>query len=627
MGAVVLYTERVSTFIQDAINGEIEGKLSQTFEAELRHRPSLSERRSWRESLLRLGGILSLAGITDAGVSLEYQLPVSSRRLDVMIAGKSTEGSPTATIIELKQWEKCAQSDSDSEIVSHVGGHDIPLLHPSIQVGRYLQYLADFNRAFSDAPVISLEACAFLHNYDFVPNDPLLAPKFAEAAKSWPLYCRTDHEKIKQIIRQRTAKGEGLQIIQRIQHATVRPTIKFLEHAGEMIRQVSPYKLLDNQVLIYDRVLSATESALTGQFQAAIIAKGGPGTGKSVIALQLMGKLTKGLQRDARYVTGSGAFTKTLKKAMGPRAGVAFEWTNAFVNEPPKSIDVLLVDEAHRIRDFSTNRIGQKLNPAGDPQIDEILRAARVSVFFIDDMQGVTPTDSATSAIIRERAQLLGIRTFEYDLDVQFRCGGMDEFLPWVEDILGIRPSGLGPWRNSESFEFRIFDTPEELERAVLDKVQSKYTGRLMAGYCWPWSSKARPDGTLEDDVRIGSFHRPWNARESSTRLARGIPKGSLWAYSPGGENQIGCVYTAQGFEFDYAGVIFGPDLRFDSATGSWVADPGRSCDNRVKSDKAHFSDLVKRTYRVLLSRGLNGCFVYFVDESTRKHFESGLRS
>ena len=123
----------------------------------------------------------------------------------------------------------------------------------------------------------------------------------------------------------------------------------------------------------------------------------------------------------------------------------------------------------------------------------------------------------------------------------------------------------------------------------------------------------------------MGDFRQPWNARPEATKLAPGIPKAPLWATDPGGIEQVGCVYTAQGFEFDYAGVIFGPDLTYDFDAQEWRGHPEASHDGPVKRAKEGFTDLVKNTYRVLLSRGLKGCYVYFVDKETERFFKSRM--
>jgi hypothetical protein len=169
-----------------------------------------------------------------------------------------------------------------------------------------------------------------------------------------------------------------------------------------------------------------------------------------------------------------------------------------------------------------------------------------------------------------------------------------------------------------DDFDFRIVPSVRELDRLIRDRAGEGSTARLVAGFCWPWST---PDanGELVPDVKIGDWSMPWNAQADAGKLAPGIPKSDFWASDPNGINQVGCVYTAQGFEFDYVGVIFGPDLVYRSMDGGWLGQPKESFDRVVSRGvtTAEFSDFVKSTYRVLLTRGLRGCYVTFEDQRT----------
>jgi len=245
-------------------------------------------------------------------------------------------------------------------------------------------------------------------------------------------------------------------------------------------------------------------------------------------------------------------------------------------------------------------------------------------VFFIDDNQVVRPNEIGSVEYLKRYAEKYNCKVFEYELEAQFRCNGSDAFVNWVNNTLGIKRTANVIWEQHEEFDFRILSSPEELERAIREKVAQGFTGRLTAGFCWDWSM---PDehGNLKEDVVIGDFKRPWNARPEAKRLAKGIPPASLWAYDPNGINQVGCIYTAQGFEFDYAGVIFGLDLRYDFDKQKWVGDKTQSADTVVKRSKEKFTDLVKNTYRVLLSRGMKGCYVYFMDKDTERFFKSRI--
>lgn len=247
-----------------------------------------------------------------------------------------------------------------------------------------------------------------------------------------------------------------------------------------------------------------------------------------------------------------------------------------------------------------------------------------MAVFFIDDKQVVRPDEIGSIKYIRDYAGKRGCKVFQYKLEAQFRCSGSDGFVNWVNNTLGIEKTANVLWQGNETFDFRIMGSPEELEAAIRSKVKEGNTGRLMAGFCWKWSDP-NDNGTLKDDVMIGDYRRPWNAKPDAKHLATGIPKSTLWASDPNGIDQIGCIYTAQGFEFDYAGVIFGEDLTYDFSSQSWEGHLGNSADKTVKRSAADFVDLVKNTYRVLLSRGMKGCYVYFVNKDTQNFVRSRM--
>jgi hypothetical protein len=256
--------------------------------------------------------------------------------------------------------------------------------------------------------------------------------------------------------------------------------------------------------------------------------------------------------------------------------------------------------------------------------VRELLDAAKVSVFFIDDRQIVRPNEIGSTEHIQKYAAEIGAEISEHELEVQFRCAGSDGFLNWIDNTLGIRRTANIIWDGADGFDFRIFPSPEDLEDAIRERAAFGLTARVAAGFCWPWSPP-RADGTLVEDVVIGEYRRPWDAKPGSSHLAPGIPSASLWATDPNGINQIGCVYNIQGFELDYVGVIWGRDLRYDLDRQVWVGDKGESADSVVKRSKEKFVDLVKNTYRVLLSRGMKGCYVYFMDKDTERFVRSRI--
>jgi DUF2075 family protein len=622
-----LYSGSSSQFIEDAVQNRIAGKLKAAFLEQFRYQPAESEVRSWHNSLGKMKDVFQRADLTDHGVILEYQLPLTSKRLDCLITGKDSEQSENAVIVELKQWEHCEPAEGENEVITWLGQGNRAHLHPSVQVGQYAMYLRDGHTAFhDDQSPVTLGSCSYLHNYRFEEGDPLKAPKFRETLLESPMFSADDLDPLCGYLTRRLGRGEGMPVLARIENSKFKASKKLLQHVSSVIKAEPAYTLLDEQLVVYDEVFVAARKSGANAGKTVILVNGGPGTGKSVIAMNLVGDLSKeGFA--SHYATGSKAFTTTLKKIVGARAAQQFKYFHNYAMAASNELDVLVLDESHRIRTTSVNRYTRKDARSGLPQIEELMRAARVSVFFIDDLQGIKPDEVGSSALIRETAKKLGCEVKEFELEAQFRCSGSDAFVNWIDNTLEVRKTANILWKAKERFDFKIFDSPQALEDAIRAKAAEGATARMTAGYCWKWSKEPKADGSLENDVKIGDYVRPWNARPEATHLKRGIPKASLWAHEPGGIDQVGCIYTAQGFEFDYAGVIIGKDLVYDPAKAEWRGIPEESADNSVRRGKGkqRFLELVKRTYRVLLSRGMKGCYVHFLDENTRNFFMSRI--
>ncbi|MFH1227267.1 MAG: DNA/RNA helicase domain-containing protein [Planctomycetota bacterium] len=403
-------------------------------------------------------------------------------------------------------------------------------------------------------------------------------------------------------------------MLQRIEQSKYRPSKKLMDHVGNIIKGKSEYILLDEQLVVYDKVLTCAKKGFHDKQKTAIIIKGGPGTGKSVIAINLMADLLlKGY--NSHYATGSKAFTETLRNVIGPRGSSQFKYFNSYTKAESNEIDVLICDESHRIRKTSANRFTKKEDRSSTPQIEELLKASKVAVFLIDDYQIVRPNEIGSVDYLTKYAGIQNCNIFEYELEAQFRCNGSDAFVNWVNNTLEIKRTANVLWDQSDDFDFKIFNTPHELKKALDEKNRAKKnSARLATGFCWPWS-EPNSDGTLVNDVVIGDFKMPW---EKKTKFGE-------WAMNDNGMEQVGTVYTAQGFEFDYMGVIFGHDLTYNFDTQSWDGHKDRSSDGVVKRSKEQFVDFLKNTYRVLLSRGLKGCYVYFMDKDTERFFKSRM--
>jgi len=543
-----------------------------------------------------------------------------------MICGRNEKRKDNAVIVELKQWDKCEEAVGENEVMTWVGGTKREVLHPSVQVGQYQMYLEDTHTAFyADPEPVVLSACTYLHNYNFYSEDVIFSNKFNKALKKYPLFTADDVDKLKDYLVDKLERGEGIDVLRRVEESEYRPSKKLMDHVGKMIKGKSEYILLDEQLIVYDAVLSCAKKGFHDKQNTVIIIKGGPGTGKSVIAINLMADLLlKGY--NAHYATGSRAFTETLRKIIGSRGSVQFKYFNSYVQADHNIVDVLIADESHRIRNTSNSHFTPRAKRSKFSQIEELLQASKVAVFFIDEKQVVRPNEIGSVTYVKHNAVRNGCKVFEYKLEAQFRCNGSDAFVNWINNTLGIERTANVIWDQQEEFDLKIFPSPLDLEYAIRQKVKGGFTGRVTAGFCWKWSMP-NEDGTLKVDVVIGDYKRPWNAKPGARKLAPGIPKASLWAHDPNGINQIGCVYTAQGFEFDYVGVIFGEDLVYDFDKQAWIGNLSKSSDNVVKRSREKFVDLVKNTYRVLLSRGMKGCYVYFMNKDTERFFKSRIEN
>jgi hypothetical protein len=364
------------------IHNQIADKLKNAFFQYYRYNPSQGEVHSWQNSLRALSQIFQHAKLNDHGVILEYQLPLTSKRLDCLVMGKDENEKDNAVIIELKQWEKCENTEGENEVLTWVAGAKREVLHPSIQVGRYQMYLQDTHTAFNSNESISLGACSYLHNYISHPNDEIFSEKFSKALDQQPIFIADDVDKFRAYLCSKLSKGAGMEILEKVEQSKYKPSKLLMDHVCQIIREKSEYILLDEQLIVYDKVLTLTKKGLDHQKKSVIIVKGGPGTGKSVIAINLMADLLRN-GYNTHYATGSKAFTETLRKKIGVRGSAQFKYFNSYATANPNEIDVLIADEAHRIRETSNSRFTKKILRSDMPQIEELIRISKLGVFLL----------------------------------------------------------------------------------------------------------------------------------------------------------------------------------------------------------------------------------------------------
>ncbi len=579
-------------------------------------RAAPSERRSWDRSIPVLANDLVEAGLGEVEVMLEQRLPLSSRRVDAILAGRHpTTGAPSYVIVELKQWSEAELFEDDPALVLVNGYGRHPRLHPVEQVRGYCEYLRDFVPALQEVPDV-IAGVAYLHNATEMGVAQLR--RMQESADG-RMFTGQRRGEFLDFLRSRLDPGvSGAAYADEFLSARTAPSRQLLAVAADEIRNREQFVLLDQQRLACNLVLHATEAARARDSKTVVIVSGGPGSGKSVIALSLLGELARH-GRTVLHATGSRSFTQTLRQVTGrgsPRTRSLFKYFNQFVDADRNGLEVLILDEAHRIRETSMSRYTPRQLRTGRRQLDELICAARVPVFLLDQHQVVRPGELGTVSEIEAHARSLGLAVEKIDLNAYFRCGGSEAYLEWVSRLLGLTPGGPLPWVGDPAFTVRVADSPDELEQALRVQLGKGYGARMAAGYCWPWSDP-RPDGTLVNDVVIGDWSRPWNLR--GDRAIGGAPPSALWATDPAGFGQVGCVYTAQGFEYDWNGVIIGPDLVWRGDSWRAVREASRDPDfrSRVKVSDHEFGRLVRNVYKVLLTRGMLGTVIYSPDAET----------
>ena len=557
-----LYAGTTEQFRADARMHRIAEKLRAEYTTQIGHNPPPSEVASWQNSLTALALLVDQAQLNDHGVILEYQLGNTSRRLDAMLTGHATTSAENAVVVELKQWSgaNIGPSTADNCVELYVGKQVRRVLHPSVQVGGYQQWLLDNHSVFYETDAVALTAVSFLHNFQYDAANELWADRHAEALHRNPLFTGDQSMELAELLNHHLSAGDGATVMNRVLESTYRPSRKLLEHTARMIAAQSDFVLLDEQRVAFESVLAEANAGYHDAKKSVVLVQGGPGTGKSIIALHLVGELAK-RGHNAMHATGSKAFTENMRRVVGSRAGQSqFRYFNQFGNASPNDVDVLILDEAHRLRETSASRFTPKAKRTDIPQVDELIQAAKTTVFFIDDEQTVRPNEVGSTQGILEAAERNGADVSTFELETQFRLAGSKAFLQWVDGMLGITPeSANSTWdADRETFDFRIVDSVEQLDALIRSKADEGHSARLTAGFCWPWSNP-NTDGTLVNDVKVGAWQMPWNARPDAGRLAPNIPPSNFWASDPNGINQVGCVYTAQGFEFDYVGRHLGP--------------------------------------------------------------------
>ena len=615
---MIVYQESCETFMADVRESNIDFVIHSQFQQKLHHRTSESEVNSWKNSMQYMKNVLEVAEVPrDAMVTIECQIPQTSKRIDFILTGLDEKKQSNAVIIELKQWSEAESTTKDAVVRTFVGGGNREVSHPSYQAWSYADLLTNFNRSVEENQ-IQLSPCAFLHNCE--DRTALTLPFYQTHINKAPIFFKRDVRLLADFIKQFVKYGDTENIMEMIENGEIRPSKALADSVVGLLNGNQEFTLIDDQKIVFETALQLVDRAITEKKKQVLIVEGGPGTGKSVVAINLLARLT-GNQKLVHYVSKNSAPRSVYaEKLKGYRTKSSidnlFKGSGSYIKATPNQFACLVVDEAHRLNEKSG-----LYGTDGENQILEIIQSAWCSVFFVDENQRVTLKDIGSKAAIRDWAARQGAEVTEMQLESQFRCGGSDGYLAWLDQVLQIRDTANTDL-NDVGYEFGVCNSATELRNLMVEKNnQPKTKARLVAGYCWKWNSKT--DASAYDIVfPAEDFQMQWNLASDS----------SLWIMKEESINQIGCIHTCQGLEIDYVGVIIGPDLLIRD--GKVVTDPSK----RASSDKSVFGwkklmkeeplraaaelDLIiKNTYRTLMTRGMKGCYIFSDDEETRDWF------
>ena len=618
---MIVYTDTKQQFVEDVIDNRIHEKILSEIKLKGVGGGSPSEIASWRNSMQFMRTVVDVPELPDdAKVSIEYSIPLTNKRVDFILTGKDQDKKENAVIIELKQWSDVAITGKDAVVSTFIGRGVRETSHPSYQAWSYAATIADYNETVRNEAIV-LTPCAYLHNLDSA--DVVGAPFYEEHTQKAPVFISKDVKKLREFLCRFVKHGDHDDIMYRVDNGKIKPSKNLADSLASMLKGNPEFLMLDDQKIVFETALDL-DTLTDDTKKQVLIVEGGPGTGKSVVAVNLLVELTK-KERVAQYVTKnmaprevySARLSGTMRKNQITNM---FKGSASYTDTEPHFFDALIVDEAHRL--MAKNRY-HKLS---ENQIKELIRASKLSVFFIDEDQVVTWSDIGSKAEIRKWANMLGAEIHEQKLESQFRCNGSDGYLAWVDHVLQIHDTA-NPVLDASDYEFIVHDDPNDLRESIFEQNNAANKARMVAGYCWDWLSKKDPDA-MDIVIPEYKFEAQWNLTKD----------GSLWIMAEESVREIGCIHTCQGLELDHIGVIIGPDLLVRDGKVITEATMRSKMDSSIKGYKKLFSEapdvakekadrIIKNTYRTLMTRGQKSCHFFSCDEETNEYFAQATSS
>ncbi|WP_241474727.1 DNA/RNA helicase domain-containing protein [Nocardiopsis xinjiangensis] len=579
--------------------------------------PGEAEVRSWNRSWPPLLDALVRAGLQDLWIYLEFVTPSGDNRFDALLLGQRGEKDLVSLVVELKQWTE-ARPLSGGRVRLPWDGSVKP--HPVVQVAGYTGFLT---RWFASEELeLDVRGLVYLHEADEGQAEVFRGlshgPYGCPVLSGEQLSESTSEDELRALLLCSDVRAPGDEAVKTFEASPWRPDRELLTTVADTIERRPSFALIGDQQAAFLEIRARVAEASSSDRRSIVLVQGGPGSGKTVLAVRLLGSFFESGEHTALYRTQSGTLTGNLRKVTksvhGAQQIFGAPWTGV-----PKEVDLVILDEAHRL---------ERSRGGFASLVNGNYRNASVVVVFLDERQQVRPYEGLEAAEVQQVAERSGIDLITHELRGSFRCNGSRRFATWVDDLLYSDPE---PWQGDD-YDLGSVGDPSQMEQWLQECLQNHHSARISAGYCWSWSRPAPglnlPGVNIEwFDPRTGEkrhFAKPWNLRkeqhgENGEPLA---PASQFWATDPGGVHQIGCVYTAQGLEYQGAGVIFGPDLV--RREGQWIADPRQSQDPVMRSlNSQEYLPLAKNIYRVLMTRGMSSCRLYSTDEETQAFLAS----
>lgn len=552
-------------------------------------------------------------------IAIEYNIPQTSKRIDFIVSGYDDAGLPNAVIIELKQWDEIkAVAGQDALVETYIGNANRKVVHPSYQAWSYSMLIRDYNQAVQEGK-IKISPCAYLHNYRRKTDDALDKAQYAPYLEEAPAFTRGEAIRLREFIKRSIVTGDREEVLYSIENGKIHPSKHLQDSIAGMLKGNKEFIMIDDQKVVFEEIAAISGLCAKDGKKRTVIVKGGPGSGKTVVAVNLLAELTRQGQF-AQYVSKNSAprsvYLKRLKGEM-KKSSVdnLFRGSGIYTEADDNMVDIILADEAHRL-----NAKSGMFQNMGENQVKEIIHASACSVFFLDEFQRVTLSDIGSVAEIEKWAAKEGAEIAYLELKSQFRCNGSEGYLAWLENVLEIRETANFDLAEID-YDIQICDTPQAVRDIILERGRVTKRARILAGYCWNWLKEGKNDSNIHD-IKIGGFEMSWNLGNTTT-----------YAIDEDSVNEVGCIHTSQGLEFDYVGVIIGDDMRYEN--GKIVTDYTKRAktDQSMKGIKKLFrenpeqakkvsDEIIKNTYRTLMTRGMKGCYVYCTDKGLREYLK-----